>query len=432
MEQAESNQSQSPKNDDKHYNTEAPETLPYVTTSEVLRQLNQNLQDLAPPGEEAYYKPRFELQKRLPDGSTIPASQDDLSASDLQNKISQSAKFVSQLTPSDRKLWAEQQRQSANSLFQQGQYKAAMDIYLTCLVVKGSSSSSSCRQQQDAPDLEFLSQTLLPVLNNLAQCTLQLGMQKKTKEFCGIALEEIAQMGDASSKLLDPIALCKIHFKRAKAHRLTGHYSEARQDLNISLSLVEKKEKALKEDNMEDDDGGINSVTNPFRQAIQKEFRHLEAAEKEARKNRQRQKKSMQRALASSKSASSASSDNKTFENAAKTSTGIPVPKEPRKYSTLRARKKVSPVDGAATTAEDAPDGRIDVRDLSYWQYYWFVVARIAETLLLLIGDDEDDDDDEDLERSRQSQAQSSRQEDRKTRWSVKWECYIMQANSIG
>ncbi|CAJ1961459.1 unnamed protein product [Cylindrotheca closterium] len=408
MDQEESVQSQAHNNDDNDNNMEAPETLPYVTTSAVLRQLNQNLQELAPPGEEAYCKPRFELQKRLPDGSTIPASQDDLSASDLQNKIAQSAKFVSQLVPSDRKKWAEQQRQSGNSLFQQGQYKAAMDIYLTCLVVKESSSPSRSQPQDAAPDLEFLSQTLLPVLNNLAQCTLQLGMQKKTKEFCGIALEEI---GDNASDI-DPIALCKIHFKRAKAHRLTGHYSEARQDLNLSLSFVEKKEKALlKEDTTmeeeEEDDDSAASITNPFRQAIQKEFRHLEAAEKEARKNRQRQKKSMQRALTSNKSASSVPSGKKALDD---TSSGIPVPQGPRKYSTLRARKKVSPADSTGT--ENAQEGRMDIRDLSYWQYYWLVVARVAETLLLLIGDE---DDDENSVRARQSQVHS-RRDDRKTR----------------
>mmetsp|Transcript_42165 Transcript_42165/g.101769 ORF Transcript_42165/g.101769 Transcript_42165/m.101769 type:complete len:411 (-) Transcript_42165:3642-4874(-) len=410
MEKEESSQSSTLRNDDNDNNTEADqpsETLPYVTTSEVLRQLNQNLQDLAPPGEEAYCKPRFELQKRLPDGSTIPASQADLSASDLQNKISQSAKFVSQLILSDRKIWAEQQRQSGNSLFQQGQYKAAMDIYLTCLVVKGSTTTTTAAAsgQEETPDFEFLSQTLLPVLNNLAQCTLQLGMQKKTKDFCGIALEEIAKVDDANN--FDPIAICKIHFKRAKAHRLTGHYSEARQDLNVSLSFVEKKEKALAEDTEEDDvDDSITSITSPFRQAIQKEFRHLEAAEKEARKNRQRQKKSMQRALASSKSA--ASNSESSGKSPAKTS-GISVPKEPRKYSALRARKKVSVTD--SSSAEDAQEGRMDVRDLSYWQYYWLVVARVAETLLILIGDD-----DEDEERTQQRQVQPTRREDRKTR----------------
>ncbi|KAL3941720.1 MAG: hypothetical protein SGBAC_003964 [Bacillariaceae sp.] len=400
MEHEESVQSSTPKNAGSNNNTTddanqepSEATLPYVTTSAVLRELNKNLQDLAPPGEEMYCKPRFELQKRLPDGSTIPASQADLSASDLQNKISQSAKFVSQLIPSDRKLWAEQQRQAGNTLFQQGQYKAAMDIYLTCLVVKND-------------DIEFLSQTLLSVLNNLAQCTLQLGMQKKTKEFCGIALEEVSKVDDTK---LDAIALCKIHFKRAKAHRLTGHYSEARQDLNLSLAFVEKKEQALAaaaEDMEEEEDVDyIASITNPFRQSIQKEFRHLEGAEKEARKNRQRQKKSMQRALTKS-----AADPNSAKSSSADSATGISVPnKEPRKYSTLRTRKKV--MDDTTATAEDAPDGRLDVRDLSYWQYYRLVVARVAESLLVLIGDD-----DEENERRPQNQQPQSRREGRKTR----------------
>ena len=63
-----------------------PSSLPFVTTSDVLNQLNKNLKELSLPGEESL-EPRFELQKRLPDGSTIPASKSDLSASDLQNKL---------------------------------------------------------------------------------------------------------------------------------------------------------------------------------------------------------------------------------------------------------------------------------------------------------------------------------------------------------
>jgi hypothetical protein len=47
--------------------------LPFVTTSDVLNQLNKGLQDLS-KGEEDVWKPRFELQKRLPYGSTIPAN----------------------------------------------------------------------------------------------------------------------------------------------------------------------------------------------------------------------------------------------------------------------------------------------------------------------------------------------------------------------
>jgi hypothetical protein len=342
------------------------ESFPFVTTSDVLNHLNNNLKELTMPSEE-YLKPHFELQKRLPDGSTIPASESDLSASDLQNKVQQSAKFVSQLRPKDRLRWAEQQRQSGNILFGCGEYKSAMDIYLTCLVVKPDHSAS------DSTESNFLTKTLLPVLNNLAQCTLQLGMHKKTIEFCNIALKEISTF-DSTKGQIDSLAICKVYFKRGKAQRLTGHYSEAREDLNQSRQNLEKEKQ-------QDPDNSIDS----FQQAIRKEFRHLEAAEKEARKNKQRQKRAMQKVLSSA----SNNKSNNSEPTVPKTANHSTAPlydssrKGPRQFSTLRSRKKYLVPKVAGN------DKNITAEHLSYWQYYWLVVARVTEALLILLGDTE-------------------------------------------
>jgi hypothetical protein len=340
-----------------------PESLPFITTSGVLNQLNKNLQELVVPGEE-YLEPRFELQKRLPDGSTIPASKSDLSASDLKTKLQQSAKFVAQLTRDDRCKWANQQRLSGNVFFERGEYKAAMDIYLTCLVVKDTEKQH---------DVDFLSKTLLPVLNNLAQCTLQLGMQKKTMEFCKIALEEISKIDKDKAAVLDPITICRIYFKRAKAQRLTGHYFEARQDLNRSLECLEKKENEADQ-------------KVPYQQAIQKEFRHLETAEKEARKNKQQQKRAMQKALSSSNEKSNAHNTQESENTSTAPLSDLAITNRgARQHSTLRARKKGVPVQNLHQETEDQQSSSA----LSYWQYYCLVVARVAEALLILLGDDE-------------------------------------------
>ena len=346
-------------------NCDSTRSLPFITTSDVLNQLNKNLKELTLPGEESL-DPRFELQKRLPDGSTIPASQADLSASDLQNKLQQSAKFVSQLTPSDKLIWAEKQRLSGNSLFQRGEYKAAMDIYLTCLVVKETNNNNNNNSNNNSSSskdngIGFLSRTLLPVLNNLAQCTLQLGMHKKTIEFCKIALEEISKVQDHQDDPIDPIIICKIYYKRGKAKRLSGQYFEARDDLNQSLIQLEEKGK--------DDPDQIK----PFHQAILKELRHLETAEKEGRKNKQRQKRAMQKALANTNTS--------TKDDATQTI------KAPRQYSTIRARKKATvPIKNSVQKVEEASS---NTPELSYWQYYWLVVERVAESLLIMLGDEE-------------------------------------------
>lgn len=339
--------------------------LPFVTTSDVLNQLNKNLKELSVPGEESF-EPRVDFHKRLPDGSTIPASQEELAYSDMQTKLQQSAAFVAQLSsPEDKQIWAEEQRKTANAYFRRGDYKTAMDVYLTCLVVK----------EEDS--LDFLRETLIPVLNNLAQCTLQLGMHKKTIMFCNIALEEMNKFdnkhddGDNGYN----IAMCKLYFKRAKAKRLKGDYGSARDDLNQSQEYCNFAGKQ-KEEN---DKAAVTTSVEPYQKAIQKEFRHLEMAEKEARRNRQRQKQAMQKVL---------SSNNSSTTTTTRTTTPTPLygqdecsTKNVRQYSTLRRKPPKSTPSEASDVSQPT--------ELSYWEYYCLVVARVAETLLIWLGDEE-------------------------------------------
>lgn len=398
-------------NDNSNENENSDEVLPkspFVTTSDVLNQLNKQLSDLSPSndgttGSTIQQPPRFELQKRLPDGSAIPATQDDAAAADFKTKLEQSAKFVSQLEKSeDRQYWAEQQRLTGNAFFQRGDYKGAMDIYLTCLVVK-----------EHTPD--FVRDTFLPILNNLAQCTLQLGMHMKTILFCEMALEEVSKakeiakakanendqqekkpeddddderMASAQRNLADAIALCKIFFKQAKALRLTGHYGEARKALNSSLDCLIGKENndlsAASSSTTGDDtaDAHISLQLVPYQKAIKKEYRYLDIAEKEARKNLARQKRAMQTVLSSTSKSTShaaASSPQSLYENSS----------EPRQYSKLRARKTGSSSKDDSNTASS---GDCDSQHPSYSQYYWSMVARVAKSLLAMLGDDKDTD----------------------------------------
>lgn len=328
-----------------------PPELPFVTTTDILSRLNQNLSSLA---TDDGFQPRFEMQKRLPDGSTISASQADLAYSDLQNKLQQSAKFVSQLTQEDKAIWAEEQRQVGNAYFAKADYQAAMDIYTTCLVTKEGSS--------DEASAVFLEDTLLPVLNNLAQCTLQLGMHKKTIEFCEIALEEIKSAEtNRDDRIIDSLASCKILYKRAKARRLTGVYSGARDDLNSASEWLQKKQ--TKDPTMD---------LSSYQQAIDKEFRLLEIAEANARKNRRRQKLALQKAL---------QSPTTETEHASTISSPSNV-RAPRQFSSIRARGKLSEQGSKPRESQSRPE-------LSYCQYYRLVVARVTETLLIWLGDEE-------------------------------------------
>ena len=373
----------------------------FITTSDVLNQLNKQLSDLS-TGDG-----RFELQKRLPDGSAIPATKDEIAASDFKTKLEQSAKFVSELeSPEDRQLWAEEHRLTGNAFFQQGDHKSAMDIYLTCLVVK-----------EDTP--EFVRKTFLPILNNLAQCTLQLGMYKKTILFCEMALEEVSKAKEKMAKetaneaeekpeavqrkLQDAIALCKVFFKLSKALRLTGHYAKAREALNNSLGCLkgEEEKKALAFSYATSSDTDDTKVSlEPYKKAIKKEFRHLDIAEKEAKKNSSRQKRAMQKVLSSpptSKSNLSVTQDKDGINEKSSLSDSLYEKRSgTREFSRLRARKHRTSASTLHRELGSKNTSRDDCREMeessSYTQYYWSMVARVAKRLLVVLGDETDDD----------------------------------------
>mmetsp|Transcript_23103 Transcript_23103/g.54817 ORF Transcript_23103/g.54817 Transcript_23103/m.54817 type:complete len:518 (+) Transcript_23103:78-1631(+) len=466
---------------------------PFITTSDIVNNLNKQLAILSDgavgEGEgstsstttnigstgplEALsslrQKPRFELNKRLPDGSAVPATPEEISAADFKTKLKQAASFVSLLaTPRDRQYWAEQQRLLGNRYFESADYKSAMDVYLTCLLVKENTR-------------DFVQVTLFPVLNNLAQCTLQLGMYKKTIAFCSIAIEEMGKVHSKSNNnktvgeevvfsevtatvndmfvaarnnnnnmdgkttkkndekehqssspnnnataVIDALALCKIYFKKAKAERLSGLYEESRQDLNYSLDFLEQKGPEVKissstastttttsplsSDRVDDEDkesrtNTDNTSLEPYHRAIQKEYRSLDIAEKEARKNRQRQKRAMQKVLSSSEakrqSKNDASNSSNTISSllygdkissSSSMSDGGGPSSESRQFSTLRARR----VTNNKTRETSTKTSSNEDDNYSYQhvvRYYWDVVARVTQSLLIILGDDEVEED---------------------------------------
>ena len=104
------------------WSDELPQLLvPFVTTSDVLNQLNHHLQQLSNIDDtEIPFQARFQLQKRLPDGSAIPATTADIASSNLQTKLDQSAKKVALLADStERVRWAEEQHKIGNAYFYQ-------------------------------------------------------------------------------------------------------------------------------------------------------------------------------------------------------------------------------------------------------------------------------------------------------------------------
>ena len=350
--------------------TAHPASLPYITTSDILNRMNSEFQRMG-AADGDLQTPAVELQRRLPDGSTRRCNEDELRASDLQTKLQQTAKLIQELNEQEKIEWAKDQRLVGNSLFQSGEYAQAMDIYLTCLVVKNNSD-------------EFLMGTFLPVLSNLAQCTLKLSMYKKTIQFCNLCFEELEPKDHLRKDLHIPLS--KMHYKRGKAHRLSGEYKAARKDLDQGMKLLE----TLKETR--------HSSVIDYEKAIQNEIRNLEMAEREGRRNLNRTKKAMQTIL---NSGGGRTSDTNTIQSPTETralsstegvsgtnlsaSEGL-YEQNPtgtkRRYSTLRAPKR-------NPRTNQAPNQSQTDKTISYSRYYWDMVARVCETLLIWLGDEE-------------------------------------------
>lgn len=265
--------------------------------------------------------------------------------------------------------WAERQRQEGNKLYKEGDFRAALDVYLTCLVAKTN-------------EKEFVTLVFLPVMNNLAQCTLQLKMYRKAQEFCSLALDEIGD--EQTSSLSDQQQLvAKLYFRRGRAKRLSADYEGAKSDLGLAIELLEEE-------------------TTEYR-SVQREMQLIERAELEERRNEKRQERAMQRLLGSNAERLATANGTRVNENGETKSMRHDLSSgfyldgvdNKRTYSTLTAKRRTDD----EATAELEPKQ-------SCWRWYMSMVGRVTEKLLIVLGDEEytDRNDDNGLDRRRKDE----------------------------
>lgn len=256
----------------------------FFTTSDLMEKMNSTLRN----GDTENFGPQFELQKRLPDGSTRRANDSEMAMADFQSKLKQAAVQVEKLQPEQKMEWAINQRKKGNDLFSHANYKEAMDVYLTCLVAMDTESTNKnvnnstafnnngnlSSEYKERVDRELK----LPVLLNLSACTLKLGMIKKTEQFCNIALQI-------------PLALenPKVYFRRGRAHMLTGSYHKAREDFEKTLELM----------SLESSPFGASKIycLKKEQEKVRKEIEKTFVLEKSAHLNYENNKAAMKRAL---------------------------------------------------------------------------------------------------------------------------------------
>lgn len=310
----------------------------FFTRSDLIERLNSSLASYdactlpTMDGENGNEKPRFELQKRLPDGSAISADNTDIAAADFQDKVKQAAAVISSMSDDEKLNWAKQQRQHGNRFFQNGDYKKAMDIYMTCLVAMNPACFDQNTESQttyinDSTNDESIThhpstavivdksqrELLLPVLLNLSLCTLKLGMFKKTERFCDFAIE--APCGRENAK---------VYFRRGKARMLMGSYNDAKDDLQNSLRLVTEEISMI--DPQSPSSSSSRKVTlSKEKESIIREIKKLKKLTKEAELNSKRQRNAMRRILGGEKSARFESKDQELKVRMATNKNEIPI-----------------------------------------------------------------------------------------------------------
>lgn len=381
---------------------------PFTTPSDVLHALNTALQELpaASTSSSSCNKNnngQFELQRRLPDGSARVATERESKAADMESKLNQVLHHIRNMSTEEQLTWAEDQRQYGNHLYAQQQYEQAMDVYLTLLPVA---------YQQHSKLL------LARVMNNLAQSSLQLSWYQKTITFANMALERLLteqerESNDSRDDNDDEdysVLIAKLYYKRGKAYRLTGEYSLAQTDLRQAQEWIRRldenqQQQAVAEITQTADEPNRKSTFSLLLATVNQERQRLAKAAAEGKRNKERAQRAMQSVFAGdschkdedSKSSLPHTTTNEVSPNASRAQvhhhdTGRSLYNtvemtQSRQYSTLRAPTKMSTKQDQH--GDDSEDYHHNVQTLSYVQWYLAMVGRIAERILILVGDEE-------------------------------------------
>jgi tetratricopeptide (TPR) repeat protein len=417
----------------------------FITTTDIMNILNKSLQsDYSTDMDDttlsrqqspqlAHHQPshplpHFCLHRRLPDGSTRPATASEQRAADCQQQLEQAAAAVGQLSTAEQKRdFVTTQRAAGNQYYAVADYERAMDTYLTCLpalatttttTAHESSTSTSQTENEDEQQRRLL---FAKVLNNLAQTTLQVKSYAKTEQFCSMALQQLRVEQEISAEPV-PVkdhsnnnnnddttaaaAACwstsrtstsddysqqisKLYFRRAKARRLRGDYGLAATDLEQSRAWWPC-----------DDDRSTAA-----RRSIETEFQFLQQARTQGRRNQQQQRQALQRAMATQPQQPESPDTYFGLRQRSATSTTVSSAVQPngprrRAYSTLRAPSRQQQPCGSPR------------RQQQPWQHYLTVVGTVAEQMLEWIGDDD----------TAANNSNNSKTKDRHGRWHDKAE----------
>lgn len=334
----------------------------------------------------------FELHTRMPDGSYRPTQSNELAAVDFQSKMKQAAESIVGLDGQQKLEWASRQRRMGNELFAAGEYREAMDVYLTCLVVveRGGKGASSSLLDDDGNNSIFdqmEEEIQLPVLLNLALSAMKMGMLGKAEKFCNYAIDE------TSCGKLSP----KAYFRRGRVRLLMGHYVDAESDLDAALGILQRLYDDFEVENhpiLSSQNGEMK--TTPFdttaktmadienkRIVTLREKERLNLLVRQAERAEKVQKRAMERLFGGL-------SSNQNDEGDPSVQSSL----YPEKEGLSRRHTQNIDVRNKSTSNHKIKDKCQP--QLTYFRWYMCMIGRCAQKLLELIGEAEEEEEEND------------------------------------
>ncbi|KAL3781692.1 hypothetical protein ACHAW5_011062 [Stephanodiscus triporus] len=297
-----------------------------------------------------------------------------MAAADFQSKMKQASEMISGMDRRRKLEWAARHRREGNALFARGEYREAMDVYLTCLVAVdrgGASPASSADDDNEIPRSRMEEEIQLPVLLNLALSAMKMGMLSKAEKFCNFAIDETA-CGKISPKA---------HFRRGRVRLLMGCYASAESDLDTALGL-------LPLDNAGKIDGGgapgraNDAEVENERAVVLREKRRLHSLVWQEERNMKVQRRAMERLFGSS-------SDRE--ERGMRLSTDGEEDESPGSLSIYPDKMGLVQLPRNKGIDEVIADDDDERQQPTCFQWYRLMIGRCAQKLLDLIGDEEED-----------------------------------------
>jgi tetratricopeptide (TPR) repeat protein len=371
---------------------------PLLTISEVVQRLNGQIHSALSDSDGGRKDALggFELHTRLPDGSSRPATDTEMSTADFQMKLQQTVQILQALPNKAAQLyWAEEQRtKGGNSYYQNQQYEQAMDVYLTLLAVSVGNEEVEVSMQEQ--QLILYSK----LMNNLALCTLQLQRYQRAITFCTMALahirgtiekwrsstdqndggrriscnpcvnddsESFKSTNDDFSEVLEQ-QRGKLIYKLAKAYRLKGDYDCAQSNLNA----LQEQWKLLPHGKGKGCHSESTLEIDQWKTIVRKEEQLLQRAIAQEKLNFKRQQKAM-RLLMTNDSTYTCGATQTQNPQPLYLGTSHPTGASKRKYSTLRAVQPPPPktASKSASGTVSSCERRMDQALVQYCFEFW-------------------------------------------------------------